>query len=147
MKQKRELKKAEYLYGDYYKKSINTINTLLKYYKKKNLKIAIWGGGLKGIAFLKIFDPYFEYIENAFDNNEQKWGSRMPTKHPIASINNASFCEIEVILLMNNNYETEVAAQLIENEKNVVLFNIDSIILGNLTFEECIQMYGRKIIM
>lgn len=45
-------KSAKYLYEDYYRKYINQIVEILEDISSRGGKIAIWGYGLKGIAFL-----------------------------------------------------------------------------------------------
>lgn len=142
---KNDVKKARYLYEDYYLRGKKTIEALLKYYKEHNQKVAIWGGGLKGVAFLNTFDRNPKMINNVFDNNEKKWGTEMPTGHPINGLNSQLYQDVEIILLMNNNYESEVAEQLISNQKRVFLVNIDSIIWGELTWQESLKLYGRRV--
>ena len=48
-------KSAKYLYEDYYRKYINQIVEILEDISSRGGKIAIWGYGLKGIAFLNAF--------------------------------------------------------------------------------------------
>lgn len=145
MKQNKEVKKAMYLYEKYYTECQEGITQLLEYYQKGNQKIALWGGGLKGVAFLEIFDPNMQKVSFVYDNNEKKWGSKLPTGHQIKCLENSSNDVVNAVLLMNNNYETEVAGQLIAAEKKVALINVDSVILGELALEEILDMYGKEI--
>ena len=132
--------KEKLLYCEYYKKAYNTIDELMDYYiNEKKFEIAIWGAGLKGNAFLSVFDSNNTRIKHIFDIDSKKFGSSLPTGHKIVDYSKNK--EVNVVLVMNNNYENEIAGYLVENEINAVVINVDSVIIGKLTFEEVINMY------
>ncbi|MDD3138674.1 MAG: hypothetical protein PHX08_06860 [Lachnospiraceae bacterium] len=141
----KELRQAKYIYHDYYCAAYKNINSIFEYYKSKNEKIGIWGAGLKGLAFLDLYDSNRQYISVVYDNNEKRWGTIMQTGHPICSIEEEKFSDVTVILLMNNNYETEIAGKLRKVQKKVALINIDSVILGKLNLDKTLELYGEKI--
>ncbi len=136
------------LYRNYYLLSSQIIIDMLNYYKKeKNNNIAIWGAGLKGLAFLKTIDPAGKYISYVYDIDEKKEGNVLLTGHKVVNYKKNENKNIQVVLLMNNNYETEVACLLKEADMNVILINIDSVIDGALTVEDILrtQNNSRKI--
>lgn len=137
--------KAMKYYKNYYVSHKNEINRLICFYLKKKKHIALWGGGLKGIAFLNIFDPKHSRISCVYDISKEKNGTKMSTGHIICLPETKKYKEVEVIFIMNNIYETEIAGILKDLKRKVILINIDSIILGNLDISQTLKMYGRKL--
>ena len=144
-KNKIQLYKAIKIYGTYYADYRKNIRSVLRYYvNKKNYNIAIWGAGLKGKAFLSVIDPQQKLIKYVYDIDEIKFGRNMPTGHTIVDYSEKYYQDIHVVLLMNNNYETEIASQLEEENLKVILINIDSIIAGELLPQEVVKMYRKE---
>lgn len=141
-----KLRKAMKLYGSCYREIRLTIRTILHYYvDKKKYRVAIWGAGLKGSAFLNVVDPKQRFITSVFDRDEKKFGLVMPSGHPIVDVQNKINQNVQVVLIMNNYFETEIAGNLAGNDMKVILVNIDSIITGKLTAKEAVKTYGREI--
>lgn len=141
-----QLIKAMKLYGDYYNEIRSTTRSVLHYYvDRKNHNVAIWGAGLKGKAFLNVIDTKQRFIKYVYDRDEKKIGLVMPTGHPIVDYQNKINQDVRVVLIMNNNFETEIARNLSDNGMKVILVNIDSIITGKLTTKEVIKTYGKEI--
>ena len=141
-----QLVKAMKLYGDYYREIRSTIRSVLHYYvDKKNYKAAIWGAGLKGKAFLNVIDPKQRFITYVYDRDEKKFGSLMPTGHPVVDYQDRKYQDVQVVLIMNNNFETEIAGSISEQGMKVILVNIDSIKTGRLTPKEIVKTYGREV--
>lgn len=141
-----QLIKAMKLYGDYYREIKSTIRNVLHYYvDRKNYKVAIWGAGLKGKAFLNVIDPKRRFVSYVYDRDEKKFGSFMPTGHPVVNYQSRGNQDVQVVLIMNNNFETEIAGSLSEQGIKVILVNIDSIKTGGLTPKEIVKTYGRKL--
>ncbi len=141
-----QLIKAMKLYGDYYNEIRSTIRSVLNYYvDRKNYSVAIWGAGLKGKAFLNVIDSKRRFIKYVYDRDEKKFGLWMPTGHPIVDFRNKINQDVQVVLIMNNIFETEIAGNLSDSGMKVILVNIDSIITGKLTTKEVIKTYGKEI--
>ncbi len=98
--------KAMALYGEYYRKNRRYIEKLLCDYCGK--KIAIWGAGLKGEAFLKVIDPNREKICFAIDKSESKNGTKMPTGHRIIMPRMILEQGIEVVISINYNHADSI---------------------------------------
>jgi len=61
-------------YGDYYLKRKTDLCKILWYYKKKRqYKIAVWGAGLKGTAFIETVDPKRRY-RSPIPASSCRWG-------------------------------------------------------------------------
>ena len=76
---------------------------------KNNGKVAIWGAGAKGIAFVNLIDPEKKLIDFIIDMNPKKQHKFLPgTGHPI--IDYTEICEqkIKNVILMNSNYFEEI---------------------------------------
>ena len=139
-----QLMKAMKLYGTYYREIKSTIRNVLHYYvDKKNYNIAIWGAGLKGKAFLKVIDPSQRFVKYVYDRDEKKIGSFMPTGHAVVNFQREENQDVQVVFIMNNNFETEIAGYLYDQGMSVILVNVDSIKTGRLTPREVIKTYGR----
>jgi hypothetical protein len=144
-KHKAQLKKAIYIYGDFYNKCSKTLSEIIHYYsKEKGYKIAMWGGGLKGIAFLNLIDRNNEHIKYVFDIDKSKYNSLLPTGHTIVDYKLNSYQDVDVVLIMNNNFETEIVGMLAEVQIGSLIVNVDSIVCGELTKEEAIELYSRR---
>jgi hypothetical protein len=138
--------KALKIYGDYYRKNGQVLYNILSYYKnKKGYRVAIWGGGLKGKAFLQIFDKNNELVRYIYDINKDLWNSKMNTGHHIVDYRDQKYQDIDVVFIMNNNFETEIAGMLKEADMHVILVNIDSIICGNMSYRESLVMYKGRL--
>lgn len=137
--------KAMKYYRKYFVSRKNEINRLICYFLKKKKHIALWGGGLKGIAFLNIFDPKCSRISCVYDISKEKNGTKMSTGHTVCLPETKGYREVEVIFIMNNIYETEIAGILKNAKRKVILINIDSVVLGNLDIGQTLKIYGRKL--
>ncbi len=146
LKEKIKLHKAIKIYGNYYVKYKRIIQTVLHYYvHKRGYNIAIWGAGLKGKAFLKVIDSNQRLIKYVYDIDDKKIGNDMPTGHKIVDYTGKYSQNVQIVLLMNNNFETEVAGFLEEQNMDVILLNVDSIIAGELTAREIVKLYRKEI--
>lgn len=145
VREKRYKKKALKYYKDYYLSHQQVIQKLLSYFEEKKELIAVWGAGMKGTAFLELFDSDMSKIACVYDISDEKNGTKMLTGHNICKLQDKKYEAVKVILLMNNNYETEVAGMLRENRIEASLINIDSVILGKMSLKDIIDMYGGVI--
>lgn len=138
--------KALNTYGDYYNKKARELRQILFYFKyKKGYNIAIWGAGLKGKAFLHLVDSKNQLIKYVYDINKDIWNTKMYTGHQIVDYQNTLYRDVDVVLIMNNNFETEIAGMLKEANMHVILVNIDSIICGDMTTREALLMYRERL--
>lgn len=146
MNEKRYKKMALKYYERYYLSHKQVIQELISYYNGRNELIAVWGAGMKGTAFLELFDNDMSKIMCVYDISDEKSGTRMLTGHKIYKLQDKKYEGIKAVLLMNNNYETEVAGMLRENNVKASLVNIDSVILGKMSLEDTLKMYGGVIL-
>ena len=66
---------AKAAFEDYYQPIKENVIEVLNWYKQQNKKVVIWGGGVKGTAFLQIVDPKAEYISFVIDIMGTKVGN------------------------------------------------------------------------
>lgn len=145
IKDKLYIRKAIKYYGHYYREHEVVLREIIRYYFDKKEKIAVWGGGLKGMAFCYIIDQHANTISCIFDINEKMHGTYSLTGHFVTGIEDAEFLDIDVVFVMNNQHEAEIAGALKNAGRHVALINIDSVVLGGMTLEETIQLYGDKL--
>ena len=86
------------IYSEYFSKKYEVINMLIDNILSQNKKIAIWGAGVRGKAFLNTFDSENSKIYCAFDIDEKRWGSVLPTGHKILNFREE---EVSYIFVMN----------------------------------------------
>ena len=55
------------------------ICSLILYYHNHGKKMALWGAGGRGTAFLKLFDPHAEFFIGVYDMYPAKQGITMKT--------------------------------------------------------------------
>lgn len=137
-----KLKKAMKIYRSYYEVKRDVIHNILNYYCEEGHHIAIWGAGQKGQAFLRVNDPKIEYIKCVYDKDSDKYNKHMPTGHRILDYTLKENQDIQVILIMNSYYENEIMGSLKKANMDVIAINIDSIIEGELTLDEAIELYS-----
>jgi len=110
---------------------INKLSSLvfqgkLDYYKQflnEHKSLAIWGAGAKGSTFLNLLDPSRKYVKYVIDINPVKQNKYIAgTAHPIYSPEILNTSDVDTILVMNENYVSEIK-NIIKNE-NKKLFNL-----------------------
>jgi len=74
----------------------------------KKGKVAIWGGGAKGVTFCNLIDPECKLIDSVIDLNPNKHGKYVSgTGHPIIDYSEITARKITSAILMNPNYYDE----------------------------------------
>lgn len=132
-------------YGKYYSECRRTLRSMLYYYsQKEHYKIGVWGAGLKGKAFLRIIDPSRQFIDYVYDVDQAKLGTVMPTGHQVVNYKDKNKQDVKVVLLMNNNFETDTAVLLEEEKMDVILINVDSVMAGGLTAKEIVTFHRKE---
>ncbi len=127
------------IYVKYFSRKYTVICSLVEHILSEDKKIAVWGAGARGKAFLYTFDPGNEKIYCAFDIDEKRWNTKLPTGHVIMDYKEHP---VNYIFVMNSINEVDVRETLINEGINAEVINIDNIILGDLGMEEIIS--GRK---
>ena len=96
-------------YADNDMRKIDEWKKKLKSLKMKKQKIAIWGGGAKGVIFANLLDPKKEYISAVIDINPYKQGKYIAgTGHEILGIKALKQLNLDNIIVMNENYYEEI---------------------------------------
>ena len=130
-------RKSMKLYGRYYRENRKKIYHMIKYfYKEEEVKIAIWGAGPKGIAFLRVIDPKKAYINTVIDIDVSKQGKKLLTGHIIEGIDAIKENGIEIILVMNSGFYTDIAEQIKVIGLNTSLISVDGFIQEDISVKE-----------
>ena len=117
------------------------IKRIIRYYCSKGKTLALWGAGIRGTAFLNIFDPQHKFFKCVFDKDVKKHGMTMPTGHLIIDARN-SFAD--VVFLTNYDFELETVKTIQTIMPNACILNIEDVILGNLTIEQTLQFFRKR---
>lgn len=93
----------------FFEDSINKFTQMLK----SNGAIAIWGAGAKGSTFLNLLDSEHKHIKYVIDINPAKQNKFIAgTGHPIYSPDKIKEFPIDGIIVMNENYISEIKLML-----------------------------------
>lgn len=121
------------IYERYFRQKYDVITEIINYFIKEDKEIAIWGAGLRGRAFLDVFDPNSAKITYVFDRDEKKHGTVLDTGHRIVDFQEY---DAEVIIVVNSKLEYKILGALKDAKKKAQILNIDNIILGNLSVND-----------
>lgn len=124
------------VYEQYFIKKLEIISAYIDYLNRQGKKIAIWGAGQRGKAFLNVFDNEQKRISYIYDLNEKRLGERLQTGHIIVDYKND---EADVVLAMNNAHEMSVKEHMWKIGSKAQVVNVDHIILGDLSLEQIIE--------
>jgi hypothetical protein len=133
-------KSALQSYGDYYQEYRTELRKLLWYYAvKKHYRIATWGAGFKGIAFLATVDPKNESVNYVIDINHALHGTSLSTGHPVISSTEIKSRGIRVILVMNTNFYAEVYLELQKIGYQGILIDVDNALVNEFSVKQIIR--------
>lgn len=103
-----------------------TFDGIIESYKqllRSGQTFAIWGAGAKGSTFLNLLDPDGKYVKYVVDINPAKQGKHIAcTGHRIYSSDRLKVEPIDAIIVMNENYITEIKS--IVNDLNIKIYNL-----------------------
>ncbi len=135
---------AKVAYEDYYTPSKEAVIHALKEYKLQQKKVAIWGGGVKGTAFLHIVDPKAEYVSCAIDIKGDKAG-RCIAGRMIVSCYDLADKGIDVIIMMNQKHFVQNYNILKDEGIDCMLHDMDEIVKRRLSGEDILAQRDMEI--
>jgi hypothetical protein len=139
--------KAKKLYGDLYERHKRDLKEILWYYSiKKGKKVAVWGAGLKGTAFLAVLDPKNKYVDYVIDANSNLHGTLLPTGHIIGKAGSIMSRKIDIIFVMNTKFYAEIFYELQNYQFTGTLIDIDIAIAQNMNAKQIITSPLFKVI-
>jgi SAM-dependent methyltransferase len=95
-----------------FEEKILACNSHLARFRQQNQRVAIWGAGSKGVTFLNLLESR-DVVTCAVDINPQKQGKFVPgTGHPIVAPEALQREPVDVVMVMNPIYESEIRASL-----------------------------------
>ncbi len=132
-------------YGDYYRTSKIELCKLIWYYTmKKHHRVATWGAGFKGLAFLSTVDCKGRYIHYVIDVNNDLHGTKLITGQTVISSDQIKNKDIDVILVMNSNFYAEIYMELQSNGYKGLLIDIDHMIINQLSAKQVVKANIKK---
>jgi lipopolysaccharide cholinephosphotransferase len=126
-------------YGNFYLSYRNQLITILNYYQKKGYKVAIWGAGLKGTAFLNCIDVKGNYINTVIDMNKQLYGTNITLKHKVSSLEDALNSNPNVMMIMNSDHYADNLSLLREKEFKGIVIDLDNVIENRIDPNQIIE--------
>ncbi|MEZ3423102.1 MAG: glycosyltransferase family 2 protein [Lachnospiraceae bacterium] len=139
-----EMAKAREMYGKDYEENTERVKGFLNYCTEKSLKVAVWGAGLKGLAFLQNADAEGNLIKMMIDKSPVKWDVKLPTGHIIKSPEAAISDNVNVILVVNSIFYGDVWNLFCENYKSVTILHLDDILTLQKPYEYFIESSNYK---
>ncbi len=126
---------AKAAFEDYYQPIKENVIEVLNWYKQQNKKVVIWGGGVKGTAFLQIVDPKAEYISFVIDIMGTKVGNYI-TGRKVVSCYDLKDKGIDVIIMMNQKHFVQNYNILKDEGIHCIIHDMDEIVKRNLSSED-----------
>lgn len=121
------LSKTNLGYAEYYRYNEDKLNNLQDYCRENNFKVAIWGAGLKGNDFLKVYDEKVTKNISVVDRNIKNHGTRTATGHEISS---SSICEeMDLIIAMSRNAYASIREEARAINSKIKVINLDLYLL------------------
>ncbi len=128
--------RADIQYKDYYRNAWDVINELIEFYNRREEKIAIWGGGLKGTAFLSCADPSHNRIDCIIDMNNSLHGTIGGSGHKINGYEYLLDHNIKVVFVMNRVFYVDVYLLLQKHGFQGYIYDIDEIVEHRMTLQQ-----------
>lgn len=119
-----------YPYKDYYREKRDKLDLIFNFCIIEHKKLAIWGAGKKGRAFLESLDQECSYVSYVFDMNQQLYGLKVDTGQTILGYSKQ--LDVDVILIMNKSHYNSISKIVVN--KNILLIDLDNYLEFNLTF-------------
>lgn len=129
---------AKVVFEEYYSPMKKEIIETLQEYKGQGKTIAIWGGGIKGTAFLQIVDPKGAYISFVIDIKADKAGSCIAGRKIISCFDLKSR-GIDIIIMMNQKHFVQNYNILKEQGISCILHDMDEIVKRRLSVSDILN--------
>lgn len=129
---------AKVIFTDYYQPMKANVIDVLQWYKEQGKRIAIWGGGIKGTAFLQIVDLKGKYIDYVIDIKAEKTGQYIVGRE-IISCYDLKDKAIDVIIMMNQKHFVQNYNILKDEGIECILHDMDEIVKRKLSVADIKQ--------
>jgi len=126
-------------FGEYYLSYYKDLIDILEYFKAKNLKVGIWGAGLKGTAFLNKIDKKGRYIDIVVDLNKSIYGTYITPYHKVIGYKEFLLNPTDVIFIMNAAHYADNYALLKENNYSGLIIDMDYLIENKISSSDIIN--------
>lgn len=100
-------------------------------------RVAVWGAGRKGEAFLRMYDSDCNLIKAVFDKNTKKYGTRMSTGHRIQDYR---YTSVDIIMIINSEFQMETRAALALAKNRAAICCIDDVLFGGISLHEALRI-------
>lgn len=132
-------------YGEYYKSIKPEMEQLFKKYQEEGKKVAIWGAGLKGNAFLSAVDPKAQYVGAVVDRKESLHGTYLPSGHQIVGVQYVVKNEFDVIFIMGGRQYVDNYFLLTKTGFQGLIFDMDYLIKKHIGWKQIYENDFEKI--
>ncbi len=132
-------------YGEYYKSIKPEMEQLFKKYQEEGKKVAIWGAGLKGNAFLSAVDPKARYVGAVVDRKESLHGTYLPSGHQIVGVQYVVKNEFDVIFIMGGSQYVDNYFLLTKTGFRGLIFDMDYLIKRRIGWKQIYENDFEKI--
>lgn len=130
--------RAKLLFSEYYMPEKDKLTDVFEYYAGEGKKLAIWGGGIKGQAFVNIADPKNKYISFVIDINPERVRAQFAGKRVI-SCYDLKEEDVDVIFMMSQKHFVQNYNILQDMGIKCILHDVDEIVKRSLSVEEIIS--------
>ena len=122
-------------YEKVYGLNAEKIETLHKYMSEHNWKVAIWGAGIRGCAFARIYRNVWTELRTVYDMDESKWGKELCSGITVRGFDGSQAEKTDCIIVLNSAHLLSV--QKLVPEGNITLFDMNTYLNLCDRLEEC----------
>lgn len=126
--------RSKVLFTDSYRPVARELRKVMEHYKAEGKRIAIWGGGLKGNAFLHAVDPKGQYVDEVIDISANDKG--VVGGHSVISCYGLKEHKLDVIFMMSQKHYVTNHSILTDQGIHCILHDVDEITQRGLTEEQ-----------
>ncbi len=132
-------------YGEYYKPARHDMEMLFQKYKSEGKRVAVWGAGLKGNAFLSAVDPRAEYVEAVIDRKESLHGTTLPSGHRVVDDRYVVENHIDVVFIMSGAQYVDNYFMLTKAGFTGLVYDMDYLVKNHIGWEAIYQDDFQKV--
>lgn len=128
------LKESEH-FEQVYRLNAVKIDSLHQYFLEHKWKIAIWGAGIRGCAFARIYGNVWTELRTVYDMDESKWGKELCSGITVRGFDGSQAEKTDCVIVLNSAHLLSV--QKLVPEGNITLFDMNTYLNLCDRLEEC----------
>lgn len=125
------------LFEKHYRLNSSKIWSLKEYIEKKHWKIALWGAGIRGQAFVKVYASSWKQLHIVYDMDPSKQGQKLYSGVLVKGFDEGQADKVDCILVMNSAHTLSVCGLV--NRRDTVIFDLNTYLTLSDKMNDCIM--------